>query len=217
MMKSAPALTNSLALPQLDRSIYIFIPILLALIAYCLPWVIHPSTALTFNAYDLAEWASLPPSVRSENPVLLATLLLRMQLTVIALMISLLAGNPFKTLRWWICTFALLVLVVAQLPPFEYFLDQGGDMNYGQQFTLAVVTVIAGIVGLSNLPGRWHRLIIIGLAVVSGVTAIFGYALAFRLMESFNLVVRYGVGIYLFIICTFAIALIVRYSPKQTG
>ena len=39
--------------------------LLLALIAYSLPWVVGPGAALTLNAYDLAEWTSLHPAVRT--------------------------------------------------------------------------------------------------------------------------------------------------------
>ena len=51
---------------------------------------------LKFGAYDLAEWTSLHPSVRSGNPALLTALLLRVPLACLGLIICM--GFLQKTL-----------------------------------------------------------------------------------------------------------------------
>src|SRR5688500_1464361 len=85
--------------------------------AYRLPWLTNPGSGLSLGAYDLGEWASLHPAVRSGNPALLTTLLLRLPLVCLGLIISIgfLRGK---------LGFALLLIVltgIALLPPLEFF------------------------------------------------------------------------------------------------
>ena len=39
--------------------------LIIGLCGYLLPWIVAPSSAMTLNAYDLAEWTSLHPLQQS--------------------------------------------------------------------------------------------------------------------------------------------------------
>jgi len=108
--------------------------LLLALCGYLLPWSLDASAALTFNAYDLAEWASLHPSQRGGNPTLLLPLLLRLQVPLLGIALALLARK--RQVRRW-TALAVAILALAQLPPPEFLLDLA-NVNYRQQFFLAL-------------------------------------------------------------------------------
>ncbi|MDK3161536.1 hypothetical protein QPK87_34025 [Kamptonema cortianum] len=67
------------------RQLIIF---LLALIAFSLPWSsAGVGAALSFNALDLAEWASLHPASQAQIPVLLSTALIRIALAFMGITI----------------------------------------------------------------------------------------------------------------------------------
>lgn len=175
--------------------------VLAALIAYVLPWIVNRSAGLSFNGYDLAEWASVNPSTHNTTPQLLPSLLLRMQLTLLTLIIAAQAGKPFKSLLWWLCAGLAAALTVAQLPPFEFFTIARSDGNYGQQFTLCLITLIGSIIGLSGIVYRWRVPIGIGLGLVGIITSIAGYAQALQLMLGFNLGSTIGLGVIVLVVC----------------
>jgi hypothetical protein len=56
---------------------------LVLLIAYVLPWVLHSTSSMTLNAYDLAEWTTLSPAQRQVSPALPVALGLRLQLPIL--------------------------------------------------------------------------------------------------------------------------------------
>jgi len=62
--------------------------LILAFFAYLLPWLHNPGQALTLGSYDLAEWLSLHPGVRAQTPPMLASLLLRLHLVILAGLIA---------------------------------------------------------------------------------------------------------------------------------
>ncbi len=109
----------------------------LALLSYCLPWIHNPGTSLSLNAYDLAEWATLHPSVRTSTPPLITSLLLRLPLLCLALaiVVNSLQSNGIKLML--IC-----ITAVALLPPLEFFGSAFEDINYRQQFILAMITLL---------------------------------------------------------------------------
>src|SRR5690606_8662803 len=108
----------------------------LLLAAYAGPWLQSPSAALSFGGYDLAEWASLPPGVRSASPPLVASFLLRSVLTSLTLFLAF--ASPYRrfTVGWLAVAVVSLLLVAAQLPPLEFFTVARGDPNYSQQAVL---------------------------------------------------------------------------------
>ena len=115
--------------------------IVMALCGYALPWIVVPSASLTLNGHDLAEWASLVPSQRATSPPLLAPLLLRLQPLALSL---LLGGIAVGRRRTAMAAAAICLLAAAQLPPFEFVYDIN-NLNYRQQFGLAVFSLIGGL------------------------------------------------------------------------
>lgn len=176
-----------------------------ALVAYYLPWVVHPVAALTFNAYDLAEWVSLHPEVRGASVPLIAPFLLRAVLGGLALLFCLRALR--SATRWVRLAYAgaALWLAITLLPPFDFFRGAWDDPNYRQQFALAIGTLI-GLVALAaaNQRGMSERLqrrieIVISLLVV--ISAIIGEALALTIIRSLRIDGSVGVGIVGLVIC----------------
>lgn len=140
-----------------------------ALVAYLIPWITHPTASFRLDAFDLAEWSSLHPLMRISEPVLLISLLLRSLPLLLALIISLNAPKrDFRHMVWWISLISVLITTFALLPPTDFFTDSTlrNDVNYRQQFQLSIATFIGGIIGLSGIFYRIRHLlnIIIGIA-----------------------------------------------------
>jgi len=171
----------------------------IAIIAYYLPWVWHPAAALTANAYDLAEWVSIYPTVRGGNPALVEPFLLRSTLAGLALLCGLTAIRDQNGWRHWLYPALALVLDVTLLPPPDFFRGAGDDPNYRQQFLLAVGTLLllAIIFGLRPRLTRYAAILqaVVALAVLVGASV--GEALALRVVQSLSIAVTLGGGIML--------------------
>lgn len=163
-----------------------------ALASCLLPWLVNPAAGLSLNPVDLAEWTSLTPAVQAQTPPLFTTFVLRTPLLVVAL----LAGLAANRHRGWAALFILL-LAVAQLPPFE-FLKDAGNSNYRQQLLMAVLTGGLGLIVLFRLPRRFT---LAGAGITAGfglMAALLGVASALREMQAFALPVQIGPGIVLY-------------------
>ena len=169
----------------------------IALIAYYLPWVWHPTAALTANAYDLAEWVSIHPAVRNGDPPLVAPFLLRSLLGGLALLSGLKAVCSQKWWVRWLYGVLAVILAITLLPPPDFFRGAGGDPNYRQQFGLAVGTFIAllAIFGLRRRLAHFSALLeaVVVLAVL--IAACVGEVLALRVVQSLGISVTLGGGI----------------------
>lgn len=147
--------------------------LLLGLLGYLLPWAVATSAPMTLNAFDLAEWTSLHPAQRQTTPPLSAPLLLRAQLAIISLAFAL------SISRTWIAAAAIVVLALAQLPPVEYVYDIA-NLNYRQQFVLALFSLVAGL-SATRLRNRRRNLLLLFLLSVAGLVSVFaGVAQAFE-------------------------------------
>lgn len=152
-----------------------FLPVmllLLGLLGYLLPWAVASSAPMTLNAYDLAEWTSLHPAQRQTTPPLLAPLLLRAQLAILSLAFALTVS------KHWVAAAAVVALAMAQLPPFEYVYDIA-NLNYRQQFMLALVSLLAGLTATRLRNRRLTRLLLFLLPVAGIVSAFAGVSQAF--------------------------------------
>ncbi len=164
--------------------------IFLALIAYSLVWADTPTQGMSLNAYDLAEWVSLHPST---HPVRLPSLFVRLQLTIVCWMIAF-AFQKQSTIHSWLSVLAIIVLSIAQLPPFEFFLSARDDLNYTQQFILSSVSLLAIIFS------RWKRLLsyqtlLLSLLLIIGiVTTFIGVSESLRLLASVQQPATCGLG-----------------------
>ncbi|MCL4247479.1 MAG: hypothetical protein KJ065_04975 [Anaerolineae bacterium] len=188
-----------------------YLPILILFVllaAYALlPWVTHPTAALTSNAYDLAEWASIFPAVRSD-PLLLTALLLRLPLVGVAWWVagwnaksnvragygSVRAGYIPPVLQGLI----VVVIAIALLPPFEFLTGGRGDPNYQQQALLAAAAFLGGLAILWWRSRAHHDAplrILVAVALVIGAGAgLWGIAQALNLWQNVGITASIGAG-----------------------
>ncbi len=157
-------------------------------LAYVLPWALAPSAALTLQAYDLAEWASLHPAQAAALPALPVSLLLRAQLVLLSALMGLLAADAKR--RW-----ALLIalLAIAQLPPLEWLLDPG-NLNYRQQMAMAASSLILGFAALRLPVSRLSAALIAALSLAGIAAAIIGAQQALSLFAQLNMTASAGAG-----------------------
>lgn len=161
----------------------IYALLLLGLFGFVQPWIAAPTGALTLNAYDLAEWASLVPAQRATSPPLLAPLLLRLQLVILSVILAASVTGRWRKLA---AVLAIAVLTAAQLPPFEFVHDLN-NLNYRQQFFLAGVSLIAGFALLPLELPRVSRFVSMVLAVAGLATAMLGLSQSAALYDKFQL------------------------------
>jgi hypothetical protein len=169
----------------LQKTIYIAVAFML--LFYLFPWLVNPGVSLSLNAYDLAEWASLHPAVRNATPTLLTSLLLRLPLACLALLIA------FTTRRGLFPALIVLIAALALLPPPE-FIKALDDPNYRQQAALALLTLIGGVIGLSEILPRLRHLIAAALGLLGALACIIGLFQSYDLMRDFNLPTQIGMG-----------------------
>ncbi|MDX1995830.1 MAG: hypothetical protein SF029_25845 [bacterium] len=174
------------------HSILLWTLLVAGIIAYNLPWASGKGAALTYGAYDLAEWVSLHPAVRADS-LLLGSLLLRLPALVLAWIAALSARRFFSFQLLFV-----LLTAMTLLPPLD-FITQRGDVNYRQQFFIALATVIGGFIGLSGVFGRvqWVAAILVALGGVG--VSIAGSWRALELLNGFALPVQLGSGSVLMI------------------
>lgn len=165
--------------------------VLVALVGYVQPWIDVPAGAMTLNAFDLAEWASLIPAQQATSPPLLTPLLLRLQPLILCLILG---ANAAGRLTIAISAIAILILAAAQLPPFEYVYDIN-NLNYRQQFILASVSFIGGLALLPFSQRRMVALVAFALPIAGLATSLIGLSQAEALYRHFQLDADPGAGI----------------------
>lgn len=169
-----------------------YILLALGLVGYALPWIVAPSAPLTLNAYDLAEWTSLHPLQRATSPPLLAPLELRLQLLILSVIVGLMASGRVNTS---ISALAILLLALAQLPPFE-FVDDLRNLNYSQQFLLALASLLLSLALLPFKFGRFSAYIMLALTLLGIGSAIHAHAQALDLFAVWSLEASVGAGLW---------------------
>lgn len=189
------------------RPLLLLAVLLLGLAGYLLPWAVSSSAPMTLNAYDLAEWASLHPAQRQTTPPLLAPLLLRVQLVILTLILALSAsGRPMRAMS----AAAVVVLALAQLPPFEYVYDIA-NLNYRQQFGLALASMIAGLAATRLANRRIIRVLLVVLPIAGIISVIAGVAQAlevYRLTQSVA-----GIGLGPWLLCASYVGIVAANVP----
>jgi hypothetical protein len=177
------------------------------LIAYSLAWSnVETVGGLTNHATDLAEWVSIHPAVRGES-LMLTPLLLRLPLALLACWWGI---TQARRGAWLPAMVIVGLLAVALMPPFEFFTGARGDPNYQQQFGLAIMAlvggVVAGLFGAARLPVRVSVGMGAAVLVLAGISAVWGTARALDLYTSLGVEAAWGVGAILFpIVCVLAI------------
>lgn len=166
--------------------------LLVALIAYAIPWLVNPGVSLSPNAYDLAEWASIHPAMRLTAPPLLTSFLLRLPLVCLALLFAYYA--VYRGTSKWIAILCVLLIAFALLPPLEFFTSPNSDINYQQQVILVIVTLIGGAIAVSGVAQRVYSPLVFICALVGTTACILGLAQGYDLMSYYNVPVRVGMG-----------------------
>lgn len=173
----------------------------LAVAAYHMPWQTHKIAAFTNNAFDLAEWVSLHPTVRAERPALLTSLLLRLPLVTLAVIIALTAHRlTSEKLRWLWCGVAFLV-VLRLNPPVEFYPWGGGSVNDRQLGYLmcgGLGAVLMVTLGARRLRSFWQPLTLIAWGV-GAASALGGYARAEDVIAALQVETTPGAGLVLFV------------------
>ena len=199
--------------PVQKHALLLLILLLLGLLGYVSPWAVAPSASMTLNAFDLAEWTSLHPAQRHTEPPLLAPLLLRAQLVILTLIFALTASRR----AWrWISALTVLLLALAQLPPFEYVYDIA-NLNYRQQFGLALFSLIAGLVATRFGHRRLMRFLLIVLPVLGIVSVYAGVSQAFGVYRQLQSVASVGMGPWLLVASYIGIGAIVLFAAWPTS
>lgn len=178
-----------------------------------LPWVINPGISLSLNAYDLAEWASLHPAVRTSSPPFFTSLLLRLPLVFLACIIVL-AMRPL--IRHSLTLIAAIVLFsAALLPPLEFLTIYRDDPNYQQQFILAVLTLVLSLITLRIGNENYAHSLIPVIMLITALSGLIGLIQIMNLMGEFMLPVQPGIGGIVMIVACFL--LIVTETGKHRG
>ncbi len=163
------------------------------IIGYLLPWIVAPSAAMTLSAFDLAEWSSLHPA---QGGTLEVALLLRAQLVILTVMV----GASAVGKRVALAAVLILLLAIAQVPPFE-FVNDPGNLNYRQQLILAACSVTAGLAAALFARGRlsatWLSILTILLSLAGLATSIMGLQGAQALLAQLGQAADPGAGIWI--------------------
>ena len=163
--------------------------IVLTLTAYSLPWIITPGVSLTLNAYDLAEWTGLNPTVRGGTIPLLPTLALRL----IPVLIIVWFGQV-TTLPRWPRLMVTLMCAVALLPPLEFFTRDLDDPNFRQQFALAIFTVLTGGLIHAHTAEHWRSRLRLAALIALVLLSSGGLLVSANRLRAYQLPVQIGVG-----------------------
>jgi hypothetical protein len=152
----------------------------LALAGYWAPWLAHRTAALRLNGYELSEWVTFLPGVRSgELPI--SRLLFLLPLACLALLLAIVAtrvpvrvavpslseapARPAERPRtglaaalpalagpWaWPLLLAAVMCGLTVLPPYPYILNALGDPEFQGQFFIGCATLL-GLALVGYLP-----------------------------------------------------------------
>ncbi|HVO42720.1 MAG TPA: hypothetical protein VMT34_08860 [Aggregatilineales bacterium] len=184
------------------------------MIAYYLPWWNGRAAALSANAYDLAEF--IVPVGRYANPPLLATFALRGVFAGLAILFGLEALQVRSFWRWLAGGLAA-VLGITLLPPPDFFLSRlWDDVNYRQQFLVALGTgIILVALALVNRQKQLPRILPSAVALLVIAAAIAGEVGALDVVRSFHVEAPVGigcVGLVLVMVVNLGLALRVRQT-----
>lgn len=184
------------------RSNLLYALLAAAVFAYFAPWlVVSSGISLSLGAYDLAEWVSL----MLPNRPLTTMLMLRLPAACLAVLVALIGGRRRWSYTWWLALAGVVIAAVALLPPFE-FLTQRDDVNYRQQFLIAIATFIIGLVCLTRLVDQVRLLASITVAAGCVVFSLIGLSQAQTIMATLQLPVQPGFGSVVFILLLGALA-----------
>ncbi len=186
-----------------------------ALVGYLLPWIVAPSAPMSLNAYDLAEWVSLHPSQHHTTPPLHTSLLLRAHLAFLSVLFAIVSVKGQSRL---VLALSILILAAAQLPPPEFVLDPG-NLNYRQQFGLALTSLVAGLLLLVFTRRRLHSIVLVFVPLFGIIATVHGLSQAFEVYASLHTRGAIGLGPWILVAayagCTVHLASVFFRSRTQ--
>jgi hypothetical protein len=195
----------------------LFLALLIALVAYYLPWVDHITAGFTMNGFDLAEWSSLHPAVRASSPPMLASFLLRVPQVAVAIGLAL-AASALRDPRWRAVGWAAALLVAVRfIPPAEFVQSARSDPNYRQMALLTALGVL-GVGVAAFLSRRGDRWLVAGAALLTILGAVAGWiglARAGELLDNFEIAVRTGSGPVLYTIAAVMAGLLAVWDVRR--
>lgn len=170
--------------------------LILMLVGYYSSWYQHETAGFTMNAFDLAEWTSLHPAVRSGSPPLLTSFLLRLPLLTLAMAWALNANDYRNAYLRWLMRGSAGLLLLRLIPPADFVTSASSDPNYRQ---MALLTVLGGAGWLAaltagRLPERMRAPGAIVLLLTGAAIGWFGLSRADELLANFEIAVSIGVG-----------------------
>ena len=178
----------------------------LGILALLLPWTIHPSSGLSLNAYDVANWSTRHVDEFRGSLVLLTGFLIRGQLFILTAIVS----RMTLECRWLFC----VILFIALLPPLDGFLREPGNPNYRQLALLALATALIAIMG-SLLKQRWIHEWQMVLPVLGLVSCLYATSRLSNLYHSLKLDHQTGSGLLLLLLTYLSLLIIaiLRWKP----
>jgi hypothetical protein len=175
---------------------------LLAVAAYHMAWQTHKVAAFNSNAFDLAEWVSLHPTVRAESPTLFTSLLLRLPLIILPLVMVLATNALTSEKARWIWRGVAFLVVLRLNPPIDFYPWGDGspnDQQLGYLTAAGLGTVLVFIIVGKWLKFLWQPAATI-LLIASLIVSIEGYNRAQKVLDSIQIETGLGGGLVLYVL-----------------
>lgn len=190
--------------------------IVLALGFYHQPWYTHETAGFTMHAYDLAEFASLHPAVRSSSPPMQTSFLLRAPLLMLVTALAVLANEWRDPRLRWVVRGAALGLALRFVPPSDFITGASADPNYRQMALLTALGFVALPLSLlvPRVPAHWQRWLVTVVMAVGVAAGWIGLSRADTLMANFEIDVSVGYGMIGFTVVS-AVAVLAGLWPES--
>jgi len=179
------------------RAWFLLATLALAMVCYQMPWFVHQTAGFTMNAFDLAEWASLHPAVRSSSPPMLTSFLLRAPQLVLVFAFVLVTNRLADPCGRWLMRGIAVLPLARFFPPVDFFSSARGDPNYRQMALITGLGVGLAVlaIALRQVPERGQRWVF-SVALLGGVgSGWWGLSRARVLLDNFEIAVQTGPGI----------------------
>ncbi len=191
--------------------------VILATAGYYLPWYVHDTAAFTTNAFDLAEWASLHPAVRSSSPPMLTSFLLRFPQVMLIFALALAANGLRDPRSRWVWRAIALIPALRFFPPSDFFTGASTDPNYRQMLLLTGLCAASVLVAilLERAASRWQSALLVAALVAGVIAGWWGLSRAGVLLDNFEIDVTIGAGVIGLSLAAAAAVLIVVWPGRQ--
>ncbi len=191
--------------------------VILATACYYLPWYVHDTAAFTTNAFDLAEWASLHPAVRSSSPPMLTSFLLRFPQVMLIFALALAANGLRDPRSRWVWRAMALIPALRFFPPSDFFTGASADPNYRQMLLLTGLCAAGVLIAilLEQAASRWQSALLVAALIAGVIAGWWGLSRAGVLLDNFEIDVTIGAGVIGLSLAAVAAALIVVWPGRQ--